>query len=348
MADIFTLRETYRSLGHDEFIRLFTEKINSGELDILKSRRINLKYLEESIGYKAFSTLTGTQIEYKIVKAYKETPAPLKRIFESVDSSAEQETWTEVPAAMLPKKIEAGNVADQIQLTDTKGNIVNLKYGRRVVIEEEVVMYDKKAHIVKVATELGKGMRYFEEMMRTKVLIDANSNSYLGSAVWDASNYAAGANTAFSVNSLKTFEQLMLDQYQPSHESDSIPAMLFPRFIIYPHTIKADVITVLKSQNLPQTTEEGANWVKDLNLVPVMTQWLKAVDSTSGSTAWYLAAPIMENGLVEQVVMPMRTTKIVGTNELRIKHQYLDMDVTIIKGFGCTNNRGLTKAKGTA
>lgn len=348
IIELFHLKE---SLGRDEFMGKMTAEIKAGKWDIFRSEAFRLDAMETAMGFKDFSILVGTQSEYTLKRAYRDTPAPMAALFDKVPSSGQTEEYVEIPPEALPKKIEPGNPADRYQLTDSSGTITNYKYGRRVTIEEEIVKFDKKGTLLKRLINLGRGMRNFEEKMRTICFADINSNAYLGSALYSETsgygyNLRTGVASAFSVDALEERDRFMTDQVQPG--VDSIPAGMFPKFVVFPTDLKSAVLRIIKAgNNVADTAEYGYNWIKDLSLVPILNQWLKVVDTSAYKTkSWYLAAPVTDNGLVEQVVWEMRTTSIIGTPELQIQHLYLDMDVSIMKGWGAIDFRGISKARG--
>ena len=94
-VDVFAIREAFNALGREVFINEMSKAMShedkSNRVNLLLNNNVQLKFLAEAIGYDAFSILIGNQAEYILKSAYRDTDAPLERLFYKMPSSQDTE-----------------------------------------------------------------------------------------------------------------------------------------------------------------------------------------------------------------------------------------------------------------
>lgn len=181
------------------------------------------------------------------------------------------------------------------------------KYGKRLSIDWEMLVNDDLDAFRELPSTLAEAARQTEEKFVTDLFVNStgpdptffasgNSNLVTGNPVLSV----AGLQTAFTVLNSHT-------------DTDGNPIYINGAVLMIPPALEVTAQNILNATQLLAATGGGAgtgndqlqvaNWMRN-RLTLAVNPWLPLVDTTSGSTAWYLFAnpgngrPAMEVGFL--------------------------------------------------
>lgn len=215
-------------------------------------------------------------------------------------------------------------------------------YGQMFVINRQDIINDDLGALTQVPSQLGRaaGLRLNEVFWA----------SFMDNATFFTAgrkNYAAGATTALSVDSLSQAEQLFMDQT----DSNGKPIGVMPKVLVVPTALSARAAVLMSSAELrPVSTAKDVVGNPHQGKFSVATSAYLGNSSITGnsSSAWYLCAapadlPVMEVAFLNGQESPTVETAQADFDHLGIQMRgYFDFGVTKLE------YRGGVKMLGTA
>lgn len=181
------------------------------------------------------------------------------------------------------------------------------KYGKRLSIDWEMLVNDDLDAFRDLPTTLAEAARQTEENFVTNLFVDSTGP--------DATFFSAGnanlvtGNPALSVSGLQTAFTVL----NGHTDTDGNPIYINGAVLMIPPALEVTAQNILNATQLLAATGGGngsgndqlqvANWMRN-RLTLAVNPWLPQIDTTSGSTAWYLFAnpgngrPAMEVGFL--------------------------------------------------
>lgn len=243
-------------------------------------------------------------------------------------------------------KIKHGTV------TEEKATNQLSTYGKIFTLTRQMMINDDLGAFLRIPAGMGaRAARKIDQLFHTRLL--ANPTQSDGTVLFhaDHDNYADGAATALSADSMATALQLFLDQT----DSDGQPINVAARYLVVPTALAFKARELVKSQSFMAVGATDADRIPTYN--PILDAGLTIVESPylanasySGSSAlaWYLfadpaAIETFEIGYLRGQRMPTVEQGSVDFDELGISFRvYFDL------GVREQDWRGMVKYKGEA
>lgn len=180
------------------------------------------------------------------------------------------------------------------------------KYGRRIPFLWEVFVNDDLDALRDMPDRLAKAARMTEERFATEVYVDSTGPDATFFAAGN-NNLATGAGSALSLAQLQSAMSTIWSQ----KDADGNPIMTGTLKLVVPPQLAVlarNILNATEIRNSPGATTGDqittTNWVNNEVASVVVNPWLPIVDTTKGTTAWYLFAdpgvgrPAMEVGFL--------------------------------------------------
>jgi hypothetical protein len=181
------------------------------------------------------------------------------------------------------------------------------KYGRILDLSWETLVNDDLDAFRELPTTLGRAARLTEDRFVTNLYVDSTGPDATYYSVANA-NLVTG-NPALAVSGLQTAFTVLAAQT----DADGNPIFIDRVNLIVPPALEVTARNILNAVEILAATGGGAgtgndqlrtaNWMRN-RIDLVVNPWLPILDTTSGSTAWYLTAssaagrPAMEVGFL--------------------------------------------------
>lgn len=173
---------------------------------------------------------------------------------------------------------------DEYPLRDMSDNEIEIavgKKGARIRWSWEMQINDDLGAFQRAPGQLSRGSRSTEDHTVTSVLADSN-----GPKAWLSP--VTGAGTALSQDSLNTG----LEKLNTAVDADGNPIDVGNPVLVIPPALQLTAQAILRTTEIRQTSSSktAIQSGNGLLLTPdvVVNRWLPAIDTTHGSTAWYL------------------------------------------------------------
>lgn len=150
------------------------EKINWGH------RRFSARKLREAVGETAFPQLLRTGVQNFLFDGYEQVGVVYPDLVRVVNSDKFEELYAPLYGAELPKQVNPSQKFEGSRLSGLDVRLRNIKFGRMLEIERELVDDDQTGQIVQKASSMGERVRYVEEIAVMNALLNATYTTTIG------------------------------------------------------------------------------------------------------------------------------------------------------------------------
>ena len=240
--------------------------------------------LEEAMSTSDFPYLFGDTIDKKMVANFKTQKSDLQQIMRKAT----------LPNFLTVKRFRMDGLAGRLQnvpemdayhaaeLSEDQVSYAILKWGKQVGFSWEAWLNDDIGAFSDIAQRLADAARATEDYLATSILVNssgpitANFNT-VGSAVLSIAALEAGVEA--------------MDAYTDPDSSE--PVETFPVYLVVPPALRMTALRILNADAvvIAGTTDAqtpNINSLKSLGLKLIIDPWLPIVNTTNGSTNWYL------------------------------------------------------------
>lgn len=218
--------------------------------------------LNESVDPSAFPVITRELISKKMIGAYTTAPGVADLLVEKFKSKLEVDTISGFTGTGNPKKLMPGQEYEHIALSDKFVNVGYTKYGRRIDLTEEAVLFDQTGKLLQAAQDIGEGAKYYKEFLILNGVQDIDSAVYRPNGV--ATQIYAG-DTLITGNALANETDVDnawdgLVDIAVGDDQNARKLMLQANLVcLIPSKLTSTGWKIFASQNLPVSTDRGDN-----------------------------------------------------------------------------------------
>lgn len=342
---------SYDTIGDDE-IRCALEQ----SADLMRQGRI-----DAASGFSTVSLpgILGRLANKAMLAAYAEADASGAALqVASVTSTSDFKKFSRyrmTESGVMEKVGATGEIKHGTLKEETYENQVET-YGKMLSLSRQMMRNDDLDAFLQIPRMIGRQGRHALEQAVIVTLVDAPVAAGAGTTEFfhgakrgtQEPNYAAGAATALSIDSLGTAYQLFLNQV----DADGKPIMIDPAILL---VTTANIVTATKLYNdtefrftVADTTETVQNQWKGM-FRPVKSSYLHRLGASPSSTHWFLCA----NPTTD--VAGIQVAFLDGRREPIIEQAQLDFSVLGIQwrgyfdfGVALQDPRAIVKVKGAA
>jgi len=215
-------------------------------------------------------------------------------------------------------------------------------YGKMFGVDRTDIINDDLGAFTQAPRRLGRGAALKLSDVFWTAFMD-NSAFYTAGR----NNYADGAATALSIDSLSTAEALFINQTDP----DSKPLNILPQMLLAPPALFAQATTLMSSQQIVYggTSKQPINNPHAGKYQPMTSPYLSNASYTGNSAlAWYLLADPETMPVIETVFLNGQQQPTVDQTEADFKQLGIQMRGYHDFGVAAVEYRGGVKMKGEA
>jgi hypothetical protein len=276
------------------------------------SKRMHEARLEEAITISDFPYLFGQVIDRQLLANYREPEDPLYRWQDYVkigsvpDFNTVRREKLSGKDPLLPEVPEKGEYLPY-KPTNCRYTYAVKKYGAQFDISWEAIMNDSLGAFNDIPQEMANAAKDTEAFRAASLIAaatgDGNASLY-GNAIVDCGQTIDNLGVLpLTIANLETTIALMKRQTSPSGK----PLKIRPKYLVVPPSLEFTARAILTSA-LKQWTEVGAGAgipVPTTNVIPQtglqlrINDWFETIDTTHGTTAWYLFADPTRGAAVE-------------------------------------------------
>lgn len=264
----------------------FTEAMSTSDFPLLFGDIIDRQALG---GYTAYNPVwstfarRGTVPDFRMVKRF------------TVDGAE----------ARLPLVTELDEY-EAAKLTESRYQYKVDKYGRRLPFSWETLVNDDLDLLKDAPTRFAKAARRSEDYFATSLFVSSTgaNATFFSNANKNIVNIANGAtsnNPALSITALQDAFTVLAQQMDADKEPIAIDAVI----LMVPFSLKITAQNILNATQIEIGTDSApqrlttANWMKG-EVTLVVNPYLSQINTTNGTTAWYLfAAPSVGRPAIE-------------------------------------------------
>lgn len=251
-------------------------------------------HLQEAMTTSDFPQLFGDVLDRMLLANYQEAPASYKaymktstvRDFRTVKRFAID--GAEATLSVVPQDTEY----PESSVADTQYSYAVQKYGRRLPFSWETIMNDDLGAFRDMVERMGRSARRTEERFATDLFVNSTGP--------DPTFFSAGnlniitGNPALSIAGL----QVGMTTLQTQLDSEGEPILNNGVILVVPPSLEVTAMNILNATEIrPQTSGGGTaaqtlvvgNWIAP-RITLAVNYYLPIVNTTSGTTAWYLFA----------------------------------------------------------
>lgn len=274
--------------------------------DDVLTGRTPMYRLTEAMSTSDFPFLFGDIIDRELLGRYAEWPtvwAQISRRGRVRDFRTKNLFKVDGGEAVL-SVVGQGAEYSEAALTDAKFAYSVSKYGRRIPFLWEALVNDDLDALKSTPDRLAKAARMTEERFSTELFVDSTGPD---ATFFSSGNKNLGTAAVLSLASLQVGLQTMWAQV----DNDGNPVFTGQVRLVVPPQLKVvanNIVNATQIFNSPGALTgdqyQANNWVNDQVVSVVVQPWLPIVDTTKGTTAWYLFAdpgigrPAMEIGFL--------------------------------------------------
>jgi hypothetical protein len=267
----------------------------------IKTGRRPVYQLREAMTTSDFPYLFGDILDRQVLANYQEAPQTYRnycKINTVSDFRLVKRFRVDGSEAVLPAVGQQEEYPES-KLTDGGYSYQVSKFGRRTPFAWETIINDDLSALEDIPRRYGRAARRSEEKFATTLF---SSSSGPLSTLYSAGNKnqviktngaVSADNPAFSINGMQDALIVLMSQ----KDKDGEPIAIESVEVVYPPALHVIVENVLNATQLWLNENGGAtntrlistNWMKGM-LRPDLNYYLPIVDTTHGSTAWYLFA----------------------------------------------------------
>lgn len=273
------------------------------------SRRAALDF-QEAMTTSDFQLLFGDILDRQILANYQSQPVVWDRVARRgrVRDFRTVRRFTLDGGEAILADVKQQSEYPAASLTDGKYDYAVTKKGRRIPLSWETLINDDLDAFADIPRRLGNAARRSEERFWTTLFATSSGpNSTFFSS--GNKNLLTGGGSALSVTSLQQAYTLLGQQV----DADGAPIYIESVVLVVPPALKVTANNIMNATEILAASGGGAgtgndqmrtqNWLRN-DMTVVVDPWLPIVDTTRGSTAWYLFAnpdvgrPAMEIGFL--------------------------------------------------
>lgn len=275
--------------------------------DVTTGRR-SMQVLQEAMSTSDFPLLFGDIIDRTMLGKYQEWPSiwsSLARRATVKDFRTVSRFKVDGAEGVLPI-VPQGSEYREASVSEGRYQYSVAKYGRRIPLLWEVFVNDDLDALRDMPDRLAKAARMTEERFATEVYVDSTGPDATFFSAGN-SNLATGAGSALSLSTLQT----AMGAFWSQKDADGNPIFTGQLRLVVPPQLAVlarNILNATEIRNSPGATTgdqiSTTNWVNNEVVSVVVNPWLPIVDTTKGTTAWYLFAdpgigrPAMEMGFL--------------------------------------------------
>lgn len=297
-------RRTRKAAVNPKYQKLFLEALGLYERVLTGSKRAAVDF-SEAMTTSDFSFLFGDIIDRQMLASYQRAPVQWTslarqgrvRDFRTVKRLALDGAETVLEPVGEQSEYPAASLSDR-EYEYKVG-----KFGRRVPLSWETLVNDDLDAFASIPTRLGTSARLSEEKFATGL--------YAKSTGPDSTFFAAGnanvTNVQLTIAGLQEAMRMLGEQT----DADGDPIFIEAVTLVVPPALKVQAMNIINATEILAASGGGngvendqlrvANWMRN-DVSVIVNPWLPIIDTTTGSTAWYLFAnpntgrPAMEIG----------------------------------------------------
>ena len=258
------------------------------------SGRRSPAHLQEAMTTSDFPQLFGDVLDRMLLANYLEAPASYKaymktstvRDFRTVKRFAID--GAEATLSVVPQDTEY----PESSVADSQYSYAVQKYGRRLPFSWETIMNDDLGAFRDMVERMGRSARRTEERFATDLFVNSTGP--------DPTFFSAGnlniitGNPALSIAGLQTG----MTTLQTQLDSEGEPILNNGVILVVPPSLEVTAMNILNATEIRPQTSGGAtaaqtlvvgNWIAP-RITLAVNYYLPIVNTTSGTTAWYLFA----------------------------------------------------------
>jgi hypothetical protein len=270
--------------------------------DVYSGRR-PVYQLREALGTSDFPYLFAEVIDRQLLAAYRETPATFRtwaRVKTVPDFRTVKRKYVDGGDGALGTVAEYGEYP-QVGRTEGEYGYSVSKYGASFEISWETLINDDLDALKDQPARFGRAARRTEERTATAMICDSSGPN---STFFASGNYnLMTSSSALSVATLTTG----VGKFGLQTDAGGEPIFNQPTVLMVPPQLEVTALNILNALTIEATDTGGTaaskliaeNWMKQ-KLKLVVNYYLPIINTTNGSTAWYLFAdPNEGRGAVE-------------------------------------------------
>jgi len=258
--------------------------------DVLEGKR-PVNHLQEAMSTSDFPILFGDVLDRQMLASYRETPQSFRqwaRVKSVPDFRAVKRRYTDGGDAGMDKVTEWGEYKEVHRDEGEYGYSVE-KYGNIFRLSWETLINDDLDELRDQPVRFGRAARRTEERFATSLIVESTGPH----STFFTTGRGNKLTNALGVPGLTAGFDAMADMTDASGE----PIWNQPSVLMVPPALEIPALNILNALVIEygkDTEGDGqrmqvANWVKS-RLSLVVNHYLPIIDTTSGSTAWYLMA----------------------------------------------------------
>lgn len=145
-----------------------------------RDRRLSVKKLREAVAESAFPTLLRSGVQNFLFDGYEQVAVIYPDLVRVVNSDKYEELYAPLYGAELPKQVNRGQKFEGSRLQGADVRLPNVKFGRMLEVERELVDDDQTGQIIQKASNMGERMRYVEELAVMNAILNATYTTAIG------------------------------------------------------------------------------------------------------------------------------------------------------------------------
>jgi hypothetical protein len=149
-------------------------------IDWKNTRRLSVKKLREAVAESAFPTVLRAGVQNFLFDAYEQVAVVYPDLVRVVNSDKFEELYAPLYGAELPKQVNPSQKFEDSRLAGLDKRLRNIKFGRMLTVERELVEDDQTGQIMQKAGTMGERIRYVEELAVMNAILAATYNATIG------------------------------------------------------------------------------------------------------------------------------------------------------------------------
>lgn len=151
------------------------------------SRQLSVLKLREAVAETSFPTLLRAGVQNFLFDGYEQVAVIFPDLVRVVNSDKYEELYAPLYGAELPKQVNRGQRFEGSRLMGLDKRLPNIKFGRMIEVDRELVEDDQTSQIIQKASTMGERMRYVEELAVMNAIVGASYTSTIGNVASEPS-----------------------------------------------------------------------------------------------------------------------------------------------------------------
>lgn len=145
-----------------------------------EDHNFSVKKLREAVAESAFPQLLRSGVQNFLFDAYASVGVVYPDLVRVVNSNKYEELYAPLYGAELPKQVNPGQGFEESRLQGLDVRLRNIKFGRILAVEHELIEDDQTGQIQQRATQMGERVRYVEEQTVMNAIVGATYSTTIG------------------------------------------------------------------------------------------------------------------------------------------------------------------------